>query len=84
LLFHEWYRSLNCTIAGRQEREFISAWGTARDRPEGDIDTTLFFCLVVFIGQELDKDLITKTLNEVLLTDSEWAQWEKVSRASDP
>lgn len=37
--------------------------------------------VVVLIGQELDQELITKTLNDVLLTDSEWAQWEKVTHA---
>lgn len=35
---------------------------------------------VVFIGQDLDKVLIDKTLKEAELTDKEWAQWEKVSR----
>jgi GTPase len=35
---------------------------------------------VVFIGQGLDQTLLTETLNEVLLTDSEWSQWEKVGR----
>lgn len=35
--------------------------------------------LVVFIGQELDQELLTKTLDAVLLDDKEWTQWQKVS-----
>ena len=38
--------------------------------------------LVVFIGQDLDKELITKTLDEVCLDDKEWALWEKASLRS--
>ena len=38
--------------------------------------------LVVFIGQDLDKELITKTLDDVCLNDKEWALWEKVSSRS--
>ena len=33
----------------------------------------------MFIGQELDQELLTKTLDAVLLKDKEWAQWEKAS-----
>ena len=33
----------------------------------------------MFIGQDLNKEGITKALNDVVLTDKEWAQWEKVS-----
>jgi len=35
--------------------------------------------IVVFIGQGLDQQLLTETLDKVLLTDSEWASWEKVT-----
>ena len=34
---------------------------------------------VVFIGQDINQELIKKTLDEVTLNDKEWAQWEKVS-----
>lgn len=33
---------------------------------------------MVFIGQSLDQDLITRTLNTALLDDAEWVKWEKV------
>ncbi|WVO13634.1 hypothetical protein L204_101255 [Cryptococcus depauperatus] len=32
----------------------------------------------VIIGQNFDKDLITKTLDDALLNDKEWSQWEKI------
>lgn len=35
--------------------------------------------LVVFIGQDLDQQALTKTLNNAILNDKEWARWEKVS-----
>lgn len=34
---------------------------------------------MVFIGQDIDQDLLTKTLDAVLLDDKEWKMWEKVS-----
>ena len=33
---------------------------------------------MVFIGQDLDKEAISRTLDEALLNDEEWGVWEKV------
>ncbi|AFR95285.2 cobalamin synthesis protein [Cryptococcus neoformans C23] len=52
--------------------DFMGPWGDRRQE-------------LVFIGQNLDQELITKTLNDTLLNDKEWAQWEKImnSRRSE-
>ena len=42
-------------------------------------DRLIVMTIVVFIGQGLDQQLLTETLDKVLLTDSEWASWEKVT-----
>ena len=42
-------------------------------------DRLTVLSVVVFIGQGLDQQLLTETLDKVLLTDSEWASWEKVT-----
>ncbi|WWD19938.1 hypothetical protein CI109_104410 [Kwoniella shandongensis] len=36
---------------------------------------------LVFIGQELDRDLIYKTLDGALLNDKEWSKWERVMKS---
>ena len=42
-------------------------------------DRLTVLSVVVFIGQGLDQQLLTETLDKVLLTDTEWASWEKVT-----
>ncbi|WRT70147.1 uncharacterized protein IL334_007141 [Kwoniella shivajii] len=48
--------------------DFMGEWGDRRQE-------------LVFIGQELDQELITKTMNQVLLSDNEWAKWEKIMKS---
>ncbi|WWC91819.1 uncharacterized protein L201_006766 [Kwoniella dendrophila CBS 6074] len=48
--------------------DFMGDWGDRRQE-------------LVFIGQELDQDLIRKTMDETLLTDDEWAKWEKIMKS---
>ncbi|WVR00112.1 hypothetical protein IAU59_007254 [Kwoniella sp. CBS 9459] len=48
--------------------DFMGEWGDRRQE-------------LVFIGQELNQELITKTMDSVLLNDKEWAQWEKVMKS---
>lgn len=45
-----------------------------------DPDSLIF--AVVLIGQNLDQELLTKILDAALLTDKEWALWQKVHLAS--
>ncbi|WWC64496.1 uncharacterized protein I303_107106 [Kwoniella dejecticola CBS 10117] len=48
--------------------DFMGEWGDRRQE-------------LVFIGQELDQNLIRKTMDETLLTDDEWAKWEKIMKS---
>ncbi|OCF61360.1 cobalamin synthesis protein [Kwoniella mangroviensis CBS 10435] len=48
--------------------DFMGEWGDRRQE-------------LVFIGQELDQDLIRDTMDKVLLNDDEWAQWEKIMKS---
>ncbi|WWC72089.1 uncharacterized protein I206_106049 [Kwoniella pini CBS 10737] len=48
--------------------DFMGEWGDRRQE-------------LVFIGQELDRNLIQKTMDETLLTDDEWAQWQKIMKS---
>jgi hypothetical protein len=45
-----------------------------------DPDSLIF--AVVLIGQNLDQELLTQTLDAALLDDKEWALWQKVHPAS--
>ncbi|WVQ66915.1 uncharacterized protein L199_005106 [Kwoniella botswanensis] len=48
--------------------DFMGEWGDRRQE-------------LVFIGQELDQELIRETMDQVLLNDDEWAQWEKIMKS---
>ncbi|WVR07615.1 hypothetical protein IAU60_004657 [Kwoniella sp. DSM 27419] len=48
--------------------DFMGEWGDRRQE-------------LVFIGQEMNKDLITQTMNAALLDDAEWAKWEKIMKS---
>lgn len=43
------------------------------------VDQTRADILVVFIGQDIDRELVTKTLDTALLDDDEWKKWERVN-----
>lgn len=68
-----WYEA-DVVRTGRQERECQARRGRHFR------EDVLTYGIVVFIGQDLDKALMDKTLKEAELTDKEWAQWEKVGR----
>ena len=36
---------------------------------------------IVFIGQDIDKELLSKALDEATLNDKEWASWEKTMKS---
>ncbi|KAL4762814.1 phosphate transporter family-domain-containing protein [Aspergillus foveolatus] len=55
-------------VRGSIERDFQGEWGDRRQE-------------LVFIGEGLDVDDVTKLLNECLLDDKDMARWEKVMRS---
>jgi sodium-dependent phosphate transporter len=55
-------------VRGSIERDFQGEWGDRRQE-------------LVFIGEGLDVDAVTKLLDECLLDDKDMARWEKVMRS---